>query len=105
MTEISDLLKKRQNGYLTDDEKVRLQELIHNREAIIIRYKLQPDSDTEGFQTILDKVEAEVARAQARGQQDADVSVYQNAIVAAAQGIWVSPSRSPLAMMCGSVAT
>ena len=85
--EISDLLKKRQNGYLTDDEKVRLQELIDNREAIIIRYKLQPDSDTEGFQTILDKVEAEVARAQARGLQDADVSVYQNAIVAAAQGM------------------
>ena len=85
--EISALLKKRQNGYLTGDEKVRLQELIDNREAIIIRYKLQPDSETEGFQTILDKVEAEVARAQARGKQDADVSVYQNAIVAAAQGM------------------
>ena len=85
--EITALLKKRQNGYLTDDEKIRLQELIDDREAIIIRYKLQPDSETEGFQTILDKVEAEVARAQARGQQDADVSVYQNAMVAAAQGI------------------
>ncbi len=85
--EISALLKKRQNGYLTDDEKIHLQELIDQREAIIIKYKLQPDSETEGFQTILDKVEAEVARAQARGQQDADVSVYQNAMVAAAQGM------------------
>ena len=85
--EISALLKKRQNGYLTDDEKIHLQELIDQREAIIIRYKLQPDSETEGFQTILDKVEAEVARAQARGKQDADVSVYQNAMVAAAQGM------------------
>ena len=85
--EISALLKKRQNGYLTDDEKLHLQELIDQREAIIIRYKLQPDSETEGFQTILDKVQAEVARAQARGQQDADVSVYQNAMVAAAQGM------------------
>ena len=85
--EISALLKKRQNGFLTDDEKVHLQELIDQREAIIIRYKLQPDGETEGFQTILDKVEAEVARAQARGQQDADVSVYQNAMVAAAQGM------------------
>jgi len=85
--EISALLKKRQNGYLTDDEKIRLQELIDDREAIIIKYKLQPDSETEGFETILDKVEAEVARAQARGQQDADVSVYQNAMVAAAQGM------------------
>ena len=52
--EISALLKKRQNGYLTDDEKIHLQELIDQREAIIIRYKLQPDSETEGFQTILD---------------------------------------------------
>ena len=85
--EITALLNKRQNGYLTDDEKIRLQELIDNREAIIIRYKLQPDSETEGFETILDKVEAEVARAQARGQQDADLSVYQNATVAAAQGM------------------
>ena len=85
--EITALLKKRQNGYLTDDEKIRLQEFIDNREAIIIRYKLQPDSETEGFETILDKVEAEVARAQARGQQDADLSVYQNAMVAAAQGM------------------
>lgn len=85
--EISALLKKRQNGYLTDDEKLHLQDLIDQREAIIIKYKLQPDSETEGFQTILDKVEAEVARAQARGQQDADVSVYQNAMVAAAQGM------------------
>ena len=85
--EISTLLKKRQNGYLTDDEKVRLQELIDQREAIIIKYKLQPDSENEGFQTIVDKVQAEVARAQARGQKDADVSVYQNAMVAAAQGM------------------
>ena len=85
--EIESLLKKRQNGFLTNDEKIRLQELIDNREAIIVKYKLQPDSETEGFQTILDKVEAEVARAQARGQQDADVSVYQNAMVAAAQGL------------------
>ena len=85
--EISALLKKRQNGYLTDDEKIHLQELIDQREAIIIKYKLQPDSETEGFQTILDKVQAEVARAQVRGQQDADVSVYQNAMVAAAQGM------------------
>ena len=85
--EITALLKKRQNGYLTEDEKVHLQELIDTRDAIIVKYKLQPDSETEGFQTILDKVEAEVARAQARGLEDADVSVYQNAMVAAAQGM------------------
>ena len=38
--EIRKLLKKRQNGYLTDDEKIRLQELIDTREAIEIKYHL-----------------------------------------------------------------
>lgn len=85
-TEIERLLKKRQNGFLTEKEKIRLQELIDTREAIEIKYHLTPE-DVDGFDTIRQKLEAEVARARARGKQDADVSVYENAVTAAAEGM------------------
>lgn len=85
-TEIERLLKKRQNGFLTEKEKIRLQELIDTREAIEIKYHLTPE-ETGGFETIAQKVEAEVARAQARGKTDADTSVYENAVKAAAEGM------------------
>ena len=84
--EIERLLKKRQNGFLTEKEKIRLQELIDTREAIEIKYHLTPE-DVDGFDTIRQKLEAEVARAQARGKQDADVTVYENVLVAAAEGL------------------
>ena len=86
--EIARLLKKRQSKLFTDDDKIRLQEFIDAREAIQIKYNLVPDTgNTEGFETIRRKLDAEVARAQARGQDDADVTVYENAVVAAAQGL------------------
>ena len=84
--EIESLLKKRQNGYFSEADKIRLQELIDTREAIEVKYKLSP-ADTDGFDTIRQKLEAEVARAHARGQEDADVTVYENAMVAAAEGL------------------
>ena len=73
-SEIESLLKKRQNGYFSESDQIRLQELIDTREAIEIKYNLTP-ADTDGFEGIAQKVEAEVARAQARGQSGADVSV------------------------------
>ena len=85
-SEIESLLKKRQNGYFSESDQIRLQELIDTREAIEIKYNLTP-ADTDGFEGIARKVEAEVARAQARGQSDADVSVYENAVKAAAEGM------------------
>jgi TP901 family phage tail tape measure protein len=85
-SEIESLLKKRQNGYFSDADQIHLQELIDTREAIEIKYNLTP-ADTDGFEGIAQKVEAEVARAQARGQSGADVSVYENAIKAAAEGM------------------
>lgn len=86
--EIGQLLKKRQSKLFTEDDKIRLQELIDAREAIQIKYNLVPATgDAEGFETIRKKLEAEVARAQARGQSDADITVYENAVVAAAQGL------------------
>lgn len=85
--EVTRLLKKRQNGYLTDKEKIRLQELIDAREAIEIKYNLTPADSAAGFDTITQKMEAEVARAQARGLTDAPVEVYENALVACAEGM------------------
>ena len=84
--QIAALLKKRQSKLFTESDKVKLQELIDTREAIEVKYHLTP-ADVDGFDTIRQKVEAEVARAQARGPQDANVSVYEAAIVASAEGM------------------
>ena len=85
--EINRLLWYRQGERLSDKNKLRLQELIDTRNAIAIKYKLIPENgETSGFETIRKKVEAEIARAEARGQQ-ANASVYENAMVAAAQGL------------------
>ncbi len=84
--EITKLLKRRKNGKLTEKDKIRLQELIDTREAIEIKYHLT-NADEGGFETIRQKVQAEVARAQARGQSDADVTIYENAVKASAEGL------------------
>lgn len=83
--EIARLLKKKQNRTLSERDKVRLQELIDTREAIEVKYHLSA-ADTDGFDTIRNKVEAEVARAEARGQE-VSATVYENAMVAAAEGM------------------
>ena len=83
--EITRLLKRKQNRKLTDKEKVRLQELIDTRDAIEIKYHLS-SADAEGFDTIRRKVEAEVARAEASGQE-VSTSVYESALVAAGEGM------------------
>ena len=84
--ELAALLGRRRNGYFSDADQIRLQELIDTREAIEVKYRLSP-ADADGFDTIRKKLEAEVARAQARGRTDADVTVYENALIAAAQGL------------------
>ena len=83
--EIARLLKKKQNRKLSERDKVRLQELIDTREAIEVKYHLSA-ADTDGFDTIRNKVEAEVARAEARGQE-VSATVYETAMVAAAEGM------------------
>lgn len=84
--EMDKLIKRRQNGRFTDKDKQRMQELIDMRGAIEIKYHLT-EADTDGFDTIRKQLEAEVARAQARGQADASVTVYENAMVASAEGM------------------
>ena len=84
--EIEDLLKRRQNGYFSESDKIHLQELIDTRNAIEVKYNLSP-ADTDGFAKIRQQMDAEIARAHATGKSDADVSVYEDAMVAAAEGI------------------
>lgn len=86
--EIGRLLKKRQSRNFTDADRIRLQELVDARDAIAVKYKLVPEggSETEGFETIRKKVNAEIARAQARGQEVSN-DVYENAVVASAEGL------------------
>ena len=84
--EIARLLKKRQNGFFSEKDQIRLQKLIDTRETIEVKYHLTPE-ETGGFETIAQKVEAEVARAQARAKTDADTPVYENAVKAAAEGM------------------
>ena len=85
--EIASLLKKRQNRNLTDKDKIRLQELIDTRNAIVVKYHLVPENnDVDGFDTLRRKMEAEIARAEARGQEVSS-EVYENTLVGAAQGM------------------
>ena len=83
--EIDALLKKRQGGYITEAEQLRLDELIDTREAIQVKYNLVPDG-VDGYAKILEELEIERARAFARGESDIDVSYYEKALTATAQG-------------------
>lgn len=84
-TEVEKLLKKRQNGLLSKKDKLRLDELIDAREAIQIKYNLVPDGEN-GYAQILQGIETEKAKAQARGQKHVDNSVYERGLTATAQG-------------------
>ena len=89
--EVEKLLKKRQNGLLSEKDKLRLDELIDTREAIQIKYNLVPGEgrlpDGEnGYAQILQGIETEKAKAQARGQKHVDTSVYERGLTATAQG-------------------
>ena len=78
--EVEAILKKKQNGLLTDDDKARLQQLMDQREAIRIKYKLVADTEG-GFGDIVSGVEAALSR----GANNADV--FSDAFAAATQGM------------------
>lgn len=78
--EVESILKKKQNGYLSDNETARLQQLIDEREAIKVKYSLVSDSE-DAFSSIVDGVEAAVSR----GADKADT--FNNAFAAATQGL------------------
>lgn len=53
--ELAALLGRRRNGYFSDADQIRLQELIDTREAIEVKYRLSP-ADADGFDTIRKKL-------------------------------------------------
>ncbi|MDL2205773.1 phage tail tape measure protein [Eubacteriales bacterium OttesenSCG-928-N13] len=83
--QIAKLLKKKQNKKLTEQDKIKLQELIDTKESIEVKYKLTPEQ-VGGYGQILQDIETEVARAQARGQKGADPKVYAQGLTATAEG-------------------
>lgn len=82
------ILKNRQNEYIWKSEREELKAMMADLDELEVKFTLTEDSaDIEGFDLIEKKLEATVARAKATGKEDADVSVYENAVVAAAQGM------------------
>ncbi|MEA5068496.1 MAG: phage tail tape measure protein [Christensenellaceae bacterium] len=83
--EVEKLLKKRQKGLLSEKDKLRLDGLIDAREAIQVKYILVPDGEN-GYAQILQGIETEKAKAQARGQKYVDNAVYERGLTSTAQG-------------------
>lgn len=81
--EIEKLLKKRQNGYLTEDELLRLDTITQAKIDLEVEYGL---AETSGFEQILAQVEADRARLAAEGKT-VGTDTYANAMTAAAQGL------------------
>ena len=77
---IKELLTQRRNGYLTEKELAELEELEKWRAG------LGAGNGEKGYEEIQRKVQYEINRARALGQDDASVKVYENAILAATQG-------------------
>lgn len=86
-TEVTELIRKSQTKYLTDAEKARLEELIAMRNQIEDKYSTA-NADLGGFEKIRKKVNAEIGRAEVRGQK-VSASLYEDALVAAAEGMGV----------------
>ena len=84
--EVARLLKRKQAGKLSEKDQIKLQSLIDTREAIQVKYDLVPVNE-QGFDEIRQKLEAQNARAQAKGQPNAGTAAYEAAIVAAAEGM------------------
>ena len=83
--QIADLLEKRKEYYLSDEDIAELNRLISVRQEIEIKYGLSP-ADDAGFDKIEEAVELAEARAQATGLKVAD-TVYEDALVAAGEGM------------------
>ena len=86
--QVTNLLKKKANGKLTDKEKVKLADLIQQGDAIRIKYQLEPqDAQNVGYEKLRENLEAELHRLQVSGaSQDQITDAYGKAAAAAAQG-------------------
>lgn len=82
--EVAALLKKRQNGYLTDKETARLDEVIQLRAQLQLEYG---GEDLDGYGQILQGMQAEIDRMTARGMgENADPTLYADTLNALADG-------------------
>ena len=80
---VAALVKKRQESFLTDDDLRELSDLINRRQEIDVQYNLSPSD--KGFGEIERSADAALARAKAAGTDTAQV--YEDALVASAQGM------------------
>lgn len=81
---VEELLKKRQESFLNDEDIAELNGLIKDRYDIQVKYKLVEETSS-GFDKIQDGVDSAIARAQSKGEK-VYAEVYQDALVAAAEG-------------------
>ena len=79
--EVEQLLKKRQNGFLTEQEQARLDQIITQRAEIEMKYSLDTDS---GYEEILSQMEAAIERAEHGGRVDA--TLFGDTLNALAEG-------------------
>lgn len=80
---VAALVKKRQESFLSDDDLRELSDLINRRQEIDVQYNLSPSD--KGFGEIERSADAALARAKAAGTDTAQV--YEDALVASAQGM------------------
>lgn len=82
--EIEALLKKRQNKNLTPEDQARLDEVIKLRAELELEYG---DGSVDGYDKILEGMQADIDRMLARGQGDnADPTLYADTLNALADG-------------------
>ena len=80
---VAALVKKRQESFLSDDDLRELSGLINRRQEIDVQYNLSPSD--KGFGEIERSADAALARAKAAKTDTAQV--YEDALVASAQGM------------------
>lgn len=78
--QVEALLKKKQNGFLSDEDTALLNELQGERRSLSIKYNLEP-GENGGFEQIVTGVEAALARGADPAQ------VYADSFAAATQGV------------------
>ena len=86
---VAELLKNKQNGLFSEADKAELEDLIEQREAIVVKYRLEEDTGS-GFDQIAMGVEAAIARAKAENEgkgDGTDIGIYEDALKAGAEGM------------------
>lgn len=83
--EIEKLLNNRRNRKFSEKDQIRLNELIDQREAIVVKYRLEEETGKSGYQAILDQLNKDEAKAAATGTT-VTTERYGEALKATAEG-------------------